>query len=278
MPFSINNKGAAYFIEDFDILTTILSALMWRKNNGKIKLYTDKTGLDYYSSLELLDLWNGGVDTVTLEQIPETVNQQIFWAAAKIFALNNEKAPVAMIDTDLIVWKKITGRLSAVPFAVLHREEILDCYLPPYLLKKRKNYETDPEWDWSEMPCNMALAYFAEEEFKKYYTGCAIDFMTDNGEYPKEMISQMVFAEQRIVAMCAKKMGIPIYHFLEDPFQTDNKIFTHIWGGKDIARNNPGQRKLLCIAIIRKIRELFPDYYEKLNDKIISPSLRQLSL
>ena len=51
--------------------------------------------------------------------------------------------------------------------------------------------------------------------------------MMDNHEYPCEMVSQMVFAEQRIVSMCAKKMNIPIYHFLDDPFQADNSIFTH---------------------------------------------------
>ena len=64
--------------------------------------------------------------------------------------------------------------------------------------------------------------------------------------------------------MCAKKMSIPIHHFLDDPFQSNNKDFTHIWGRKDIARNNPGQRKLLCKALLLKIENLFPDFHNKL--------------
>ena len=109
----------------------------------------------------------------------------------------------------------------------------------------------------------MAFSYFSDAVFKKYYTDCAIDFMTGNSEYPMEMISQMVFAEQRIAGMCAAKMNVPIYHFLNDPFQADNKRFTHLWGGKDFARNDARQRKVLCTAILRKIEEHFPDYYKK---------------
>ena len=62
---------------------------------------------------------------------------------------------------------------------------------------------------------------------------------------------------------CAQKMNIPIYHFLDDPFQADNSIFTHLWGAKQIARDNNHQRKLLCAALLNKIEELFPEYYEK---------------
>ena len=36
-PFFIQNNLNEYYIEDFEILTTILSALKWRQNNGSIK-------------------------------------------------------------------------------------------------------------------------------------------------------------------------------------------------------------------------------------------------
>lgn len=263
-PSAIKNKGAAYRQEDFELLYTALSALMWRKKNGPIKLYTDKTGYDYYASFGLLDLWDGGVDTSVVESIPGEINQEIFWAAAKIFALRNEAAPVAMIDTDMIVWENLAPDLEDRRFAVFHREELHGyIYINPDFLKKREDYKFDPEWDWTALACNMAFSYFSDPGFKKYYTDCAIDFMTGNGEYPMEMISQMVFAEQRIAGMCAVKMNVPIYHFLNDPFQADNKCFTHLWGGKDFARNDARQRKTLCAAILRKIEEHFPDYYKK---------------
>ena len=40
----------SFFIEDFDILTTILSALKWREKNGMIKMVTDSAGFEFYKS------------------------------------------------------------------------------------------------------------------------------------------------------------------------------------------------------------------------------------
>jgi hypothetical protein len=263
-PFRLNG-GKDYVIEDFIILTTVLSAMMWRKLNGSIKLYTDKFGMDYYNSLGLLDLWDAGIDTVVLDKIPDTVNQQIYWAAAKIFALQAEPVPVAMIDADLIAWQDLSVTLRNKQIAVIHREKLMpDIYLPQNLLKTHKGYRFDPDWDWTVLPCNAAFTYFGNQQLKDYYTACSIDFMTGKIAQPQEMVSQMVFAEQRLMAMCAGKMQLPVYHFLDEPFQKDNRIFTHIWGAKSVARENPKARHRLCLALLKKIEEHFPDYHEKI--------------
>lgn len=259
-PFFAKNNRTEYFIEDFEILTTILSALMWKKCNGPIKLYTDEVGLAYYQSLGLIDLWDGGIDTETISNIPNSIDQNIFWAAAKLFAVKNEGAPVALIDTDLIVWTDLNETLSKEKFACLHREDFVDCYLPLELLKKRKGYVPDPMWSWTERPCNTAFAYFGDKDFLEYYTTRSIDFMNDNKEMPCEFISQMVFAEQRIVAMCAKAMDIPIHAFLKDPYQENNDKFSHLWGAKCVARDHRSQRTILCCALMKKINKLFPEY------------------
>lgn len=253
-------KPADYKIEDFEILSTILSALMWRRHNGSIKLYTDSLGLSYYEQLGITDLWDAGIDTDTLDNLPANVNPDIFWASAKLFAIRHQGAPVAMVDTDLIIWKNIAPQLQNQQLACLHRENLIDCYLPFALLKKRKGYRPDPKWNWHELPCNTAFAYFGDEQFLNYYTDSAIDFMTDNNERPKELVSQMVFAEQRLLAMCAALKGIEVYSFLDDPFQRDNDTFTHLWGAKDVARHQYGKRALLCKSLIKRIREHFPEY------------------
>ena len=73
----------------------------------------------------------------------------------------------------------------------------------------KNNYKFDREWDWKAKPCNTAFTYIADEDFKKYYVDSAIDFMrnTISGE---DTLKNMVFAEQRLISMCAKKMGITI--------------------------------------------------------------------
>ena len=75
-PFFTLNQNKEYFIEDFEILTTILSALKWREFNGSIKMITDINGAEYYKKLGIEKLWDGGIFTY-LEDIPKSINQQV---------------------------------------------------------------------------------------------------------------------------------------------------------------------------------------------------------
>lgn len=260
-PSRQRNPNLQFQVDDFDLLCTILSALMWRRHNGPIKLYTDSVAYDYYKRAGILDIYDGGVDTDVLDHLPDNINYEIFWASGKLFALRNEGAPIAIIDTDLIVWKPISHILEGQRVAAFHHEPLFqDIYLPSFYLKTRPGYEFDPEWDWTVDACNAALTYMGDQEFLEYYTDCAFDFMRDNTEYPEEMISQMVFAEQRLLGMCAHKRGIPVYFFLFDPWQEDNDGFTHLWGAKDQARHDAKQRAVLCRLLIDNIHKLFPDF------------------
>lgn len=263
LPFRYRNPGQKYTIPDYEVLSTALSAFLWRLLNGSIKLYTDAQGLEFYSQCDMLGLWDGGVDYQVLSSIePQHINPEIFWAAGKLFAIQNEKKPFVMMDTDLMVWRNLADseyiynrRLMA-----LHREPLAnnDYYLPLYLLKKRSDYTPNPKWDWSEDPCNTALAYFNDTDFLNRYTSAAIDFMTDNNERPMEMVTQMVFAEQRIFSMVAKESNIPIGTFLDNPDQ-ENGI-THIWGAKAEAQNDPTKLNSLCKELSWAIFINFPEY------------------
>ena len=52
-----NRFNAPYEVEDFEILTTILSALKWREKNGNIKMVTDSVGAEYYKKTGLDVIW-----------------------------------------------------------------------------------------------------------------------------------------------------------------------------------------------------------------------------
>ena len=75
-----NRFNAPYEVEDFEILTTILSALKWREKNGNIKMVTDSVGAQYYKKTGLDVIWN------SVENILDNVdvNSNVFWAAGKI--------------------------------------------------------------------------------------------------------------------------------------------------------------------------------------------------
>lgn len=259
-PAMIHHPDDAYQVEDFELLSTILSALLWRRNNGPIKLYTDSIAYQYYESLGLLSLWDE-VDTEVLNAIPDSIDPEIYWAAAKIFAIRAEAGPVVMMDTDLLVWKRLR-ELRNCQVAAFHTEPLdTDCYLPYEFLKKRPDYQLDKDWDWNVLPCNTALAYFNHPAFKDYYTASAIDFMTDNNERPHELVSQMVFAEQRIFPMCARKMGLPVHTFLPETYNGVCDDFTHLWGAKGVARGDKKFHDQLCGSLLNAIHREFPHFH-----------------
>ncbi|MBO4843639.1 MAG: hypothetical protein J5490_03535 [Bacteroidales bacterium] len=262
-PFFKYHKDEEFYIDDFDILSAILSALTWQKYNGPIKLYADSTVLKYYRELGIEDLWNGGIDTETLDNPPKDIDQGIFWAAGKLLALKKEGAPVLMIDQDLIVWKNIDHLLAQGDILTFHKEYIDHAYPPLKDLIVAPGYEPKRQWSWNSLPCNTAIAFIRKQWFLDYYLEHALEFMKDNNKPGTEYVTRMVFAEQRILAMCAGEKRLKVHICLENPFQYENDTFTHIWGGKTVAREEPGQRYLLCKALISKIHKESPDFKPK---------------
>lgn len=260
-PFFEFNSHNEYYIEDFEILTTIISALKWREKNGAIRMITDEVGAEYYKNLGIDSIWDLGID-LSLNNIKDDIDRSLFWAAGKIYALKTQKEPCVMIDTDFIVWESIEEILKNQKICTIHKEKITnEVYPDKYFFEMKDGYIFDKDWDWSVLPSNTAFTYIADEKFKEYYTKCAIDFM-ENLIGGKDRIVNMVFAEQRLLSMCANKMDIPIKEImsLEDLFGNKQKIFTHTWGYKDSMKRNYIKRKDFCIRCIKRIINDYPEY------------------
>jgi hypothetical protein len=161
-----------------------------------------------------------------------------------------------MIDTDFIVWKPLAFDEA---LAVAHREGLY-CGIYPErpFFNMDANYQFPPEWDWTVMPCNTAILYIAGKEFKDYYTSEAIRFMRNLRE-TKDITAEMVFAEQRLLAMCAAAKGVGIQSLLDIGNPEAQNSFTHIWGFKGEVNTNQEKRRELCIDCIERIIYDFPD-------------------
>ena len=249
-----------------EVSSLVLSALLWSLNCGTLRLYTDRPFYSFLVENDMVSLWDDGIDITTVESIPNTINQHVFWAAAKLFALRDEPAPVAMVDNDLFFWRDIGRSVAAGDITVLHREDLWECYVPKELLGIPDGYSFDPGWDWEERPCNTAFAFFSDDCFKKIYTDAAICFMIGNFGKDARPSSQMVFAEQRILAMCAKRNGIRVGALIDDPFDENNDCFTHLWGAKARARTNRTDMDKLLSALREKIKQLDPVLNDKINE------------
>lgn len=256
-PYAVRCPDRPYQMTDFDLLTTVLSALVWRRENGSIRMITDDTGAQYYRSLGLTDLWDGGIFTY-LNDIPSVIDPCTFWAAGKLYALAATPAPCVMLDTDFIVWHSLSEHWNR-PLAVIHREALNPAIYPaPSAFELAPSYHFPTNWNWHEPACNTALTYFGNDTLRKTYVGQAMDFM--QAARGRDDLIYMVFAEQRLLAMCAQACGVPIHAFSteQDLFQGNQRDFTHIWGFKQAMQEQPVLRELFCQKCAARIRKDFP--------------------
>ena len=258
-PYAVRCPDRPYQMTDFDLLTTVLSALVWRRENGSIRMITDDTGAQYYRSLGLTDLWDGGIFTY-LNDIPSTIDPCTFWAAGKLYALAATPAPCVMLDTDFIVWHSLSEHWHR-PLAVIHREALNPAIYPaPSAFVLAPSYHFPTNWNWHEPACNTALTYFGNDTLRKTYVGQAMDFM--QAARGRDGLIYMVFAEQRVLALCAQACGVPIHAFSteQDLFQGNQRDFTHIWGFKQAMQEQPVLHELFCQKCAARIRKDFPIY------------------
>lgn len=266
MPYRVRSE-LPYTVEDFELLTTVLSALKWREKNGSIKLITDDYGKEFYEKAGISHIWDGGIET-SLNDVPQSINPSVFWAAGKLFALRTQTAPVTVIDTDFIVWEEILfDKLPAV--TAIHFEDLYDDVYPDIgYFNMKTGYRFDPDWDWRLRAANTAFCVFKDSSLLDYYTAEAIRFMENASDEVDDTLKYMVFAEQRLLPMCAQKMGVYYTAFsnLERLFTHGENFFTHTWGMKQQMRDIPELRYDFCKRCVNRIINDFPDMEKVLRN------------
>ncbi len=266
-PFFVRGPERPYWIEPFELLTTALSALMWRKENGPIRMICDSAAKKYYEDQGLVFLWDEGVHTL-LDLIPEYINPMAFWAGGKLYALAAMPSPCVMIDTDFIVWKPLMPLLSGLDAAAIHREDIMpDIYPGAEAFSKTRGFPLY-DFDWNVKPFNTALSYFGTDSFRHYYVDTAINFMRSSRE-ADNVLTYMVFAEQRLLSMCAEKKKAKVRALSELSALFSNEqsgYYTHIWGFKQQMRDEPLLYEDFCRRCASRLKHDFPEEAESISN------------
>lgn len=254
--FAKRGAESAYHIEPYDLYCTALSALQWQKQNGRIILVTDKTCADYYKKIGLAALWDG--IRIFIPDDLEGIDPVMFWAAGKLLALREMISPVVMLDTDFIVWEKISFGEEII---CAHREELSPAVYPdPDGFQLCGGYILDPQLDRTAEPCNTAFLYLPDEDFKQFYVSQAIGFMKHSALYD-DPLCRMVFAEQRLLAMCAAKLGKNVQTLLDkERLFARQQEFTHLWGAKQVLRRDKAELMHFCRRCRERIERDFPQY------------------
>lgn len=251
-------------MEDFEILVMVLSALQWRRHNGPIKLYTDAVGAEYLERLGLSSIWDDGVDTDALEKSELDTSFTTFWASGRTVALDVERAPCVMIDTDLVVWRDVRPLVRA-PFMALHRERFDGwTYVAKEKLRTPPGYVWE-DWDWAVGPTNAALMYFGQDDHRAYCAQEGLRYLHGNFlEDEEKSQAHAVVVEQRLYAMCAAKMDVRTEFFLWDQEGdrladgTANDAFTHLWVYKQTLMKDLQARQRICLRMARRVLRDFP--------------------
>lgn len=247
-------RGREYRAEDFDLYCMALSALTWRRHNGRIALCTDSEGAALCREAGLAALWDE-VRACVADDL-EGIDPEMFWAGGKLLALRDTPAPVVMLDTDFIVWKPLAFGGSVI---AAHREELSEEVYPPLSYFSARGHII-PELDESVLPLNTAFLYLPNDDLREFYTAQAIAFMK-SAQRCGETLRYMVFAEQRMAAMCAEYTRTPVETLLDHrSLFCPQDDFTHLWGAKQQMRERPELRAELVAHCRRRLLRDFPEY------------------
>lgn len=255
-PYYAGHPEGSYSLDKFELYSAVISALNWRSFGGEISLITDKRGQEYVDKIGISDIWNNV--QVLIPTDLEGINPKMFWASGKLFALREVPAPVVMIDTDFILWEKPI--LPKDRIVAAHRENLSPSVYPPLDYFKFKRPFPLKNMNQGVLPMNTAFLYLPDEDFKQYYVNRSIAFMKSALD-TEDFLCYMVFAEQRLLSICAeeKKVGSQVLMDKDELF-FPRKDYTHLWGAKQVMRNDVGQLHDFCQRARERIRKSFPDF------------------
>lgn len=253
---------------DFEFLTWLTSALEIRRHTP-VHLVTDRRGREFVERSGLAWVYGDHVSTA-LDDVPGGLRPDIFWAGGKLYAYRAIQPPCAAVDIDAILWRPLR---PAGPVMALHMED-----------RQWSWYRSDRElfagygfqgadWHWDVDPCNAAVVYIESPALLESYRETAIRFMEDYSSRPWQPPSgsppglrmtsdPMIFAEQRLLAMCAARAGMvvqPLARVHANCHLEKNPLCSHLWGSKAIYMRCGEARAAYVNYLIRWLLDRHPE-------------------
>jgi hypothetical protein len=258
---------------DFEWLTW-LASILHAKRFSQVVLVADARGKAFVERLGLAPFYDEII--LGLDDIPSTIDPEIFWAAGKLFAIpllrkSRKFAPydeaVTSLDWDCIPWN-----YPETPHDIMCLN--LESLQWPWYRDCKTKYEkfVPSAVNWNLPPANNGIFHFSNYDHMREYAKLSTEFMTRfsraaaEGNYfdlPRYVYGDaMTFAEQQLfpsAALQCKKLVEPFVHVRADGFLPANPFFTHLWTTKALYRAFPEARVHYTNQLIRHLRREFPE-------------------
>lgn len=260
---------------DYEVLTLIISAVSYKKNNGPIHLYTDSRGYEWFNRKGLLFLYDDV--HVILDSINPNINPEVFWAAGKVFAYSRCPAPCVSVDMDAIIWQKLP----------IYRDDAVALHPEPTNWGGYRNSDKFKlwgfeDWDWNTTAANVGVLIFNDQRLKDFYTDKSLEFMarySNRGDFNlpytglfgpnvTTYVDEMIFAEQRLLMMSASKLdrtvGFIAGFDMEMEHVQTNPVVSHLWNSKRGYKVHQRAKETYCNYLLNHALTHYPEVFERL--------------
>ena len=272
----------SYFQPEYSILTTILSALWWKRINGSIKLYTDNVGAEYYRKIGILEIYDE-VNTDVLENYND-VDPAYFWTSGKIRCLKEETDPFVFLDQDFIVRSKLPD--LETPITIGHWEIPRGYY---YFTKDQfereiKHCEFPKNYNINALVPNTSFLAFNDLRIRDLYVSMHSDLVkTEGHEVPEwfwlltdqgilghairesqtktgTITDRVYLSDSDHANIMGRRYGLsePWYTFTSP--KKDIVSWEHLWYMKAVFSDEPELRESTEHRYKEEIKSVFPEW------------------
>ena len=275
-------ESTDYFQPEYSILTTILSALWWKKLNGPIKLYTDSVGADYYEKIGILELYDE-IDTDTLNNYQE-VDPAYFWTSGKIRCLAEESEPFVFLDQDFIVRSKLPKLID--PLTIGHWEIPRGYYYFTEEMFKSEitHCEFPNSYNTNALVPNTSFLAFNDMRIRDFYVKYHLKLVDNKGAHVPEWV--WLFTDQgrlgHLIRQSRTQVGTltdRVYlsdsdhadetgrkYGLSEPWYSVNNplpdlvSWEHLWYLKAVFADDADFKKSTIDRYSNEIKKIFPEW------------------
>lgn len=259
---------------EYHLMGWALSCLQLHALYGSVSLFANSPAVRV-----LIDELQLPYTNVSLSHDKLALIHPNLWALPKIYTYSIQEQPFLHVDGDVFLFKPFdTGLMDGELIA-----QNIEVGTEKYYLEEQKNLmrhftffpscvRDDFEGKYPINACNAGILGGNNVSFLRDYAALAFEYVHKNAENIKYVNVNMfnVFFEQHLFCILAKTKGIPVSVLFRDiipdngyknlgdfhdvPF---NRSYLHLLGAfkKD---------EFTCIQMSAKLRELYPEYYERI--------------